>query len=280
MLSVVIPSLGGNLCGTLKSLNSGSSVPDEIIICLPNQNHSVNNSSEYKNITILYSEKYGQVYQRLYGFRKAKGNYILQLDDDVIVSYNCIELLVDFLNKTQVKSAISPCWYNANTGKPIHQSRRSGLLMLFYYWLINGADGYKPGKVSLAGTNFGINPSEVESDFLNLDWQPGGCVLHKKENLILKDFYPYRAKAYSEDLIHSFLLRQSGTSLFVVMKASCMTDLNQRLSIRKEIISDFKAKLYFVRMADLSISRMLIYYMIYVMKSVILNILSKINKLV
>ena len=135
-------------------------------------------------------------------------------------------------------------------------------------------------KISLAGTNFGINPSEVESDFLNLDWQPGGCVLHKKENLILKDFYPYRAKAYSEDLIHSFLLRQSGTSLFVVMKASCMTDLNQRLSIRKEIISDFKAKLYFVRMADLSISRMLIYYMIYVMKSVILNIRSKINKLV
>ena len=153
--------------------------------------------------------------------------------------------------------------------------------MLFYYWLINGADGYKPGKVSLAGTNFGINPSEVESDFLNLDWQPGGCVLHKKENLILKDFYPYRAKAYSEDLIHSFLLRQSGTSLFVVMKASSMTaDLNQRLSIRKEIMSDFKAKLYFVRMADLSISRMLIYYMIYVMKSVILNIRSKINKLV
>ena len=264
----------------MEALNSGSLVPDEIIICLPNQNHSVNNSSEYNNITILYSEKYGQVYQRLYGFRKAKGNYILQLDDDVIVSYNCIELLVDFLNKTQVKSAISPCWYNTNTGKPLHQIRRSGLLMSFYYWLINGSDGYKPGKVSLAGTNFGINPSEVESDFLNLDWQPGGCVLHKKENLILKDFYPYRTKAYSEDLIHSFLLRQSGTSLFVVMKASCMTDLNQRLLIRKEIISDFRAKLYFVRMADLSMSRMFIYYMIYVMKSAILNMRSKKYKLV
>ena len=88
MLSVVIPSLGGNLHSSLEALNSGSLVPDEVIICLPNQNHSVNNSSEYKNITILYSEKYGQVYQRLYGFRKAKGNYILQLDDDAIVSYN------------------------------------------------------------------------------------------------------------------------------------------------------------------------------------------------
>ena len=270
MISVVIPSLGGDLSKTLDSLNSGSVKPDEIIICLPNDRHLVENVLAYENVIVIYSEKYGQVYQRICGFKEAKYDYVLQLDDDVVVSYNCIELLVDFLNKTHVKSAISPCWYNADTGKPLHQIRRSGLFMSFYYWLVNGSDGYRPGKVSLAGTNFGINPVEVEIDSLNLDWQPGGCVLHKKENLILKDFYPYKSKAYSEDLMHSFLLRQSGVSLFVVMKTTCMTNLKQGLSIRKEIISDFKARLYFVRMADLSMIRMFIYYMIYIMKSVIL----------
>ena len=269
MMSVVIPSLGGDLSKTLDSLNSSTVKPDEIIICLPNQNHSVDNSSEYNNITILYSEKYGQVYQRLYGFRKAKGDYILQLDDDVIVSYNCIELLVDFMNKTRAKSAISPCWYNADTGTPLHQIRRSGLLMSFYYWLINGADGYKPGKVSLAGTNFGINPFEVESDFLNLDWQPGGCILHNKKNLILDNYYPYEGTAYSEDLIHSHLLRKSGLSLFVASSAKCMTKLNPRLSLRGELYRDFKARLYFVKMANLSIVRMYLHYIIYVMKSIV-----------
>jgi glycosyltransferase involved in cell wall biosynthesis len=270
MISVVIPSLGGDLDDTLDSVNAGSICPDEIIACLPNDTHSVKDAFKYKNLTIVYAKRYGQVYQRICGFKEAKYDYVLQLDDDVVVSYNCIELLVDFLNKTHVKSAISPCWYNVDTGKPLHQIRRSGLFMSFYYWLVNGLDGYRPGKVSLAGTNFGINPVEVEIDSLNLDWQPGGCVLHKKENLILNDFYPYGGKAYSEDLMHSFLLRQSGISLFVVMKATCMTNINQRILTRKEIISDFKARLYFVRMADLSMIRMLIYYMIYIMKSVIL----------
>jgi glycosyltransferase involved in cell wall biosynthesis len=280
MISVVVPSLGGDLSKTLNSLNSGTVKPDEIIVCLPNNKHTINNLENYKNVVVIYSDKYGQVYQRICGFKESKYDYVLQLDDDVVISSNCLELLFLAINNIGDRITVSPCWYNADTGKPLHQIRRSGLFMSFYCWLVNGSDGYRPGKVSLAGTNFGINPVEVEIDSLNLDWQPGGCVLHKKENLILKDFYPYGGKAYSEDLIHSFLLRQSGVSLFVVMKATCMANLNQRLSIRKEIISDFKARLYFVRMADLSMIRMLIYYTIYIMKSVILICAFKKNNLV
>ena len=41
MISVVIPSLGGDLSETLNSLNSGTVKPDEIIVCLPNKDHSV-----------------------------------------------------------------------------------------------------------------------------------------------------------------------------------------------------------------------------------------------
>ena len=72
MISVVIPSLGGDLRETLNSLNSGTVKPDEIIICLPNKDHSVKDLSKYKNTSVVYSEKYGQVYQRIFGFRKSK----------------------------------------------------------------------------------------------------------------------------------------------------------------------------------------------------------------
>ena len=56
MISIVIPSLGGDLSKTLNSLNSGTVKPDEIIICLPNKDHSVKDLSIYKNIVVVYSE--------------------------------------------------------------------------------------------------------------------------------------------------------------------------------------------------------------------------------
>ena len=53
MISVVIPSLGGDLSKTLDSLNSGSVKPDEIIICLPNDRHLVENVLAYENVIVI-----------------------------------------------------------------------------------------------------------------------------------------------------------------------------------------------------------------------------------
>ena len=53
MMSVVIPSLGGDLSKTLDSLNSGTVKPDEIIICVPNKSHSVKDLAIYKNIVVV-----------------------------------------------------------------------------------------------------------------------------------------------------------------------------------------------------------------------------------
>jgi glycosyltransferase involved in cell wall biosynthesis len=262
MMSVVIPSLGGDLSKTLDSLNSGTVKPDEIIICVPNKSHSVKGLSIYKNTVVVYAEKYGQVYQRICGFKVANGDYILQIDDDIVVSSDCLELLMSSMINSQGKVAVSPCWFNLANSEPLHQYKRTGILMFSYYWILNGVRGYSPGEVSLAGTNFGVNPKEVHGEIINVDWQPGGCVLHNKKNLILDNYYPYEGKAYSEDLIHSFLLRQFGVSLLVNVKAICMTHLNPRLSKFGEIVSDFKAKRYFVKLANLSLVRMIACYII------------------
>ena len=266
MLSVVIPSLGGDLSDTLDSVNSGSIYPDEIIVCLPNDAHFVKDALKYKNLTIVYAEQYGQVYQRIVGFKYAKGDYVLQLDDDILLDKECLKQLMASLKELPDSSTVSPCLFNTN-GKPLYEGKKDGLLSI-YYRLINGKTGYKPGGITRAGTNFGVNPNDVGSDVLRVDWQPGGCVLHKKENLIFKDFYPNKGKAYCEDLIHSFLLRESGINLFVDTRAKCTTPLNPKLSLLKEIVLDFKIRLYFVKMAKLSITRMLIHYIVYIMRSI------------
>ena len=268
MMSVVIPSLGGDLSKTLDSLNSGTVKPDEIIICVPNKSHSVKDLAIYKNIVVVYSEKYGQVYQRICGFKVANGDYILQIDDDIVVSSDCLELLMLSMINSQGTVAVSPCWFNLANSEPLHQCKQTGILMSLYYWLLNGVRGYSPGEVSLAGTNFGVNPKEVHGEIINVDWQPGGCVLHDKNNLILEDYYPYKGKAYSEDLIHSYLLKQSGTILVANTDAICMTHINPRLQLRKELVPEYRARKYFVKLAHLSITRMFVYYVIYVIRSI------------
>jgi len=270
MISVVIPSLGGDLSQTLNSLNSGTVKPDEIIICLPNKDHSVKDLSIYKNTILVYSEKYGQVYQRIFGFRKSKYEYILQLDDDVCVDKYCLEVLESIISSTKDVS-ISPLWYDLTDESPIDEKKKVGLLMSFYYWMINGSMGFAPGKISLAGTNFGVHPNYVDSssNLFEVDWQPGGCIMHRREKLLLEDYYPYSGKAHFEDLIHSHFLKKSGISLFVSIEAKCMAKLNPRLSFRGELYFDYKARLYFVKLANLSIVRMHIHYIVYIAKSLI-----------
>ncbi len=274
MISVVVPSLGGDLSKTLNSLNSGTVKP---IICLPNKKHNVEYSPKYKNISVIYSNKYGQVYQRIYGFKESKGDKVLQLDDDVFVSPNCLRLLVESIDSSDKSISVAPCWYDADSNKPLHQEKRRSIITMIYYWILNGNDGYVPGQVSLSGNNFGVNPKYVNERYVNVDWQPGGCVMHCRDNLILENYYPYEGKAYYEDLIHSFFLRSYGVFLVTNSKAICMTQINPRLNLRNEILQDIRAKTYFVKLANLSIIRMFLFYIIYVFRSMFLALAKKVK---
>ena len=237
-LSVVIPSLGGNLDLTLDALNSGSIVPDEIIICLPNGSHSVDNLELYSNVTIIYSYKYGQVYQRICGFNRAKNRYVLQLDDDVIVDNNCISNLLGYMHTQDDNVALSPYWKKIGSHEDFCPGKKSAPYMSLYYWLLNSSDGYVPGGVSLAGTEFCVNKKDLPDGLKHIDveWQSGGCVLHAKKNLITKNYYPFSGKAYSEDLFHSYLLRRKGVILRAVLTAIAFVDDNLGISIRRDLL--------------------------------------------
>jgi len=263
-ISVVVPSLGGDLRRIIDSVNRGSMIPSEIIVCLPNNSHTVESVDHCDNLKVIYAGRYGQVYQRAVGFKAAKGDYVLQLDDDILLDKGCLERLLCALEQLPEKTSVSPCLFNVN-GLPMYQQKKTGILSI-YYRLINGKLGYQPGAITQAGTNFGVNPAETKEDLIQVDWLPGGCVLHRKENLILIDYYPNKGKAYCEDLIHSYLLRQSGIALFVDTRAKCTTPLNPRLSLMKDLVPDIKARHYFVKLANLSIVRMWIHYVVYVVR--------------
>ena len=87
-ISVIIATLGGkSVISTVNSINNGSIIPNEILICIPKEfieNAFIN--LQYDNVKIVETNEKGQVIQRIKGFNLAIYEYVLQIDDDVILS--------------------------------------------------------------------------------------------------------------------------------------------------------------------------------------------------
>mgnify|MGYP006079264075 FL=1 len=225
-VSVVIATLGEtNLSETIESLNKGSLAPKEILICIPEE-YAVNlESLNYSNVKISKTIVRGQVSQRAIGFQNAKFPYVLQLDDDIILDFYCLEKLLETVISNK-NIAAGPKLYDHLT-KEYHSFLIPSDIKLvwfnkMFYFLANGKIGFQPGKISKSGLNFGI--PETPSTFYNVDWLCGGCLMHRKENLILTNYYPLSGKAYAEDLFHSKLLRDNNVILVRSGEAKCYVD--------------------------------------------------------
>ena len=219
-ISVVIPTLGGpTLKETIKSLNEGTIVPFEILLCIPVEYLDKIQSLISENVHVVLCYEKGQVKQRICGFKSAKCKYVMQLDDDIIVDRNCLfNLMSELLNYD--KASISPAYYNLHSRKYFSYLASDGFLLPNKFWRFISNNSFQKlnGKISLSGVNFGF--SKVSSVILS-DWLPGGCVLHKKNNLILENFYPFQGKAFLEDLYHSKMLATNGVTLVLLNSAKC-----------------------------------------------------------
>ena len=72
-VSVVIPTLGGeSLFKTVDYLNEGSMIPDEILVCIPDDQFYRAESLSHENVRVIKTTFYGQVAQRATGFQQAK----------------------------------------------------------------------------------------------------------------------------------------------------------------------------------------------------------------
>ena len=269
-VSVVIPTLGGNsLRKTIENLNCGSIIPNEILICIPKEFLYRVKEISYENVKIISTNFKGQVAQRALGFTLVKNNYVLQLDDDIQLDTFCLQKLIETLG-TQTKVAVAPRLID-NITKNISSymskpTSSSGLLYKFLFYIINGKLGYQTGKISKAGVTMGF--IQDYNNAYNVDWLPGGCILHLRDNLIYDNYYPYIGKAYAEDLFHSFLLKRNKISLLYCTNTFALLDnssskSNGIISLFKIFFSYSRIMLRFSKFSNSNRFRMLIFLFFY-----------------
>jgi GT2 family glycosyltransferase len=266
-LSVVIATLGGqSLVPTIECLNRGSLRPTEILVCVPELEASKMAPLRHDNVRILAAPSRGQVAQRAFGFRQARHEYVLQLDDDMSVGHYCLERLVEASQAFGPDVAVSPALIDEQTGRSVYERPRGPeFLLAIYFWLMNGAKGYQPGAIDKAGSAVGVDPATAESRFVEVEWLAGGCMLHRRENLVLEDFWARPGKAYCEDVVHSHILGQRGVRLVVDTSARCELEVARQSTMNfraflSDFYRDFCARRYYMKRVAKSSARMYLYY--------------------
>jgi glycosyltransferase involved in cell wall biosynthesis len=225
-VSVVIATLGGDfLAETIEKLNAGTVVPAEILICIPEIEASRADRLAGGNVRVVRTPCRGQVAQRAWGFQHARHEFVLQLDDDIHVHPNCIERLRACVSRFRDVAA-GPKLHDLLTGEYrsfLTPSRDgNGFFERLMFWVVNGRRGYEPGCIGRAGICMGL--PEEPAEWFDIGWLPGGCVLHRRANLILSNYYPFRGKAFAEDLFHSVELTRKGVRLLRCGSAMCYVD--------------------------------------------------------
>ncbi len=247
LISVVIPSLGGkNIVGTIEALNQGTLIPDEVLICVPE--NTVLDLSVFSNCRIIFCEKRSQVAQRAKGLSLAKNPFVLQLDDDTLLDERCLETLLESLKKLSENSAIAPAILDLATGESIYKNEvKNTWFRNFYLYLINGKNKYIPGTVTLVGSYFGPIYALGENKIIKVEALAGCCVLHRQTNLIFSDYYLFSGKAYGEDLVASYLYERKGIKFYVNCSAICFTPLAPLADFSMlELIKDLRSKAYYL----------------------------------
>lgn len=267
-ITAVIACLGeDSLKATIRSLLQGTIKPYEILICIPVEfvDRVTDLSHQFDCISIVPSKVKGQVPQRALGFKKSKTKYTLQLDADVLVTSCLLENLQSDIRRHEGVS-VGPIIYRKD--RNTIYSYLSDDCQVFHSWqrrllvfILNGFDGYQSGAISKGGIGFGAD-STLSSH--KVEWMPGCCLLHETKNLILDDFYACAGKAYSEDLFHSYLLREKGVKLRCNTEAVLeawfpVSDLMTIQAKVKEQLLHIKAQLRFIKLAKKNQSRFLIY---------------------
>ena len=275
-ISVVIATLGGGqLPRTIFQLNNGKVVPKEILVCIPKEEASLVEKLAFDNVRVIVVDVRGQVKQRSIGFHQAKYPVVMQMDDDIFLSEDALEILLHNLMILGKGNALAPAYRNVSTGRPIHDlgDGWSGLLKSIFAFLVIGAPWglSRMGRATKIGVCYGVNFDCCANEPFKTDWLPGGCVLCLKEDLILENFYPFNGKAYSEDVIHSFLRHKREVSHWVIPSAICTIE-----STNFEFNANTReAQKYVARLMNGSNSRIEIYFLIIRITSYLRNRLKK-----
>jgi GT2 family glycosyltransferase len=204
----------------------------------------------------------------------------MQLDDDVSVDHECVERLIRTLQKFP-DAAVAPTLINSLTNESVYRmDHGDGVFRRIYHWLMNGKDGYREGTIQRSGSPLGIVPGDSASEWREVEWLAGGCVMHRKANLILENYFPFTGKAYCEDMIHSYLLAQKGVRLLIDSRAWCSLEVSPPLqrnwgAFLRETYDDFIVRRYYMRLSKRAPGRMYLYYLLLLFRYLYLRLVRK-----
>ena len=267
-LTIVIPTVGEKtLINVVRKINSGHKIPKKIIISIYKKNLAKLPRDIYKfsNVKILATPKMGQVHQRCLAFSKVSTEFVMQLDADCFIDSKSTEKLLQFVRKNKNISA-APMFLNIMTNEPIHNYKDRNFLLDFFKNLILGFPLFqsKMGKISKSGTNYGVDYRYMNNNFIITDWTPGGCILHRNKKFLKYDYYPFKGKAYCEDLINSFIFKKNKIKIYCIKNSIVKTSFPIFPNDKKNFHKYMKAYDYFIKISGLGGFRTLLIKLIYI----------------
>lgn len=236
-------------------------------------------------LRLLTSDKQGQVAQRAYGLKRVETDFAMQMDDDVILDKHDILRLVQQLKKLGKRCCIAPKLAQFPSGEELQShpdwKTGKGIIRYFLAVVVYGVRRLRVsrlyGTTTRSGHGYGV-PSRLElSNPLEVEWLPGGCMLYRKEDAIVDDFYPFTGKAYAEDLIYSYLHKKRGTRLYCSNDVIALTPLSMPIrnaEIALSLPKDHKARLAYVKMSSGSIVHLYLSH-VWVMLSEVFSFISQ-----
>ena len=224
-----------------------------------------------------------QTAQRLEAFRNIKNKFFMQMDDDLQFETNFFEkMAVNYLKLTKENAnqniCLAPLYRFIKDKKPVHTygfKFKNNTIKLVYnlYFLIFHALPFgnkKLGRVSCNSIPFGVHFSSEKINFVATDWLPGGCILMNKESFTDYNHHPLEGKAYTEDIISSYLrIKEHKAKHFVSLNTNIYIEnynkfADVEVNFFKDLFREFKSRLLYVKTVKASYVYFFIWYFLYI----------------
>tara|TARA_Y100001968_G_C19431214_1_gene757109 strand:+ start:1842 stop:2714 length:873 start_codon:yes stop_codon:yes gene_type:complete len=216
-----------------------------------------------KKVNIINSDLIGQVNQRYFAHKHSNTKFIMNMDDDIYIDLNNLNNLLVQYSKLPYKSCLAPKLFQS--GK---RNKESRLLALFRnIFIYSSVLTPKAGSVACTSFpvphRFNIDPSIKKYE--EVDWLPGGILILHRSDLLDYRYYKFRGKAYCEDLIFSFLIKNKGLRLYLATDSYYSTPEHQYYNLSGSefinfIYHDFIARNYYRRLRNFPFINLLIAY--------------------
>lgn len=251
-VSVVMATLGGHqIIRTIAEMNRGTVKPAEILVCIPETEVARVKDLGFDNVRVLATKVRGQVAQRAEGFRHATCPIVMQLDDDILLATDAVETMLRSLLVLGRGHVVGPVFYNSLTGAPLTKIEHGvrGFFFSLYETAVRGLPWgqLRMGALSNIGGCGSVDPRCCHTALVTTAWLPGGCSISSREDLILEAFFPFRGKAYSEDVLHSYLRSRAGIVHHVAVNAKATILPPERGVTKDSAIAEIRARRYVAR---------------------------------